>query len=99
MDFTHKARLVAGRHNTDPTTQLTYSSVVSRESVRIAFLIAALHDLDAIAANNVGNAYLNATTQKKVYTIAGLEFSTMDAGKIAIIVQALYGLKSSGAMW
>jgi hypothetical protein len=44
MDFTRKARLVGGGHVTDPPTTLTYSSVVSRESVRISFLIAALND-------------------------------------------------------
>jgi hypothetical protein len=36
MDFTRKARYVAGGHRTDPPKALTYSSVVSRESVRIA---------------------------------------------------------------
>ncbi|MGH7954663.1 MAG: hypothetical protein ACREOZ_01755, partial [Gloeomargaritales cyanobacterium] len=41
MDFTRKARLVAGGHVTDPPATITYSSVVSRDSVRIAFLIAA----------------------------------------------------------
>jgi len=37
MDFTRKARFVAGGHKTDPPTSLTYSSVVSRDSVRIGF--------------------------------------------------------------
>jgi len=32
-DFTRKARLVAGSHTTETPTSLTYSSVVSRESV------------------------------------------------------------------
>ena len=41
IDFMHKARLVARGHLTDPPTTLTYSSVVSRESVRLTFLIAA----------------------------------------------------------
>jgi hypothetical protein len=41
MDFTRKARFVAGGHMTDPPSTITYSSVVSRESVRIAFLLAA----------------------------------------------------------
>ena len=44
MDFTRKARFVAGGHKTDPPTSLTYSSVVARDSVRIGFLIAALND-------------------------------------------------------
>ncbi len=33
MDFTWKARLVAGGHMTDTPASLTYSSVVSRDSV------------------------------------------------------------------
>ena len=51
MDFTWKARFVAGGHVTDPPSTLTYSSVVSRESVRIAFLIAALNDLQVCVAD------------------------------------------------
>jgi hypothetical protein len=45
MDFTRKARFVAGGHMTDPPTEITYSSVVSRDSIRIGFLIAALNEL------------------------------------------------------
>ena len=44
---------------TEPPVTLTYSSVVSRESVRIAFLVAALNDLD-IVMFDIGDAYLNA---------------------------------------
>ena len=97
LDFTRKARLVAGGHKTDPPIQMTYSSVVSRESVRIAFLIAALNDIDLMAAD-VGNAYLNAPTKEKVYIITGPEFGP-EEGRVAVIVRALYGLKSSGAQW
>ena len=98
MDFTRKARLVAGGHKTDPPAQLTYSSVVSRESVRIGFLIAAMYDLEPLAAD-IGNAYLNAPTKEKYYIVTGPEFGPIEQGKIALIVRALYGLKSSGAMW
>ena len=96
-DFTRKARLVAGGHTTDTPSSVTYSSVVSRESVRIAFLIAALNDLDIYAAD-IGNAYLNAPCREKIWTVAGPEFGT-DAGSVMIIKRALYGLKSSGAAW
>ena len=41
INFMCKARLVARGHLTHPPTTLIYSSVVSRESVRLAFLIAA----------------------------------------------------------
>ena len=97
MDFTQKACFVAGGHMTDPLASITYSSVVSRDSVRIAFLIAALNDLDVLGAD-IGNAYLNAETREKVYTTAGKEFGKYE-GQTVIIIQALYGLKSSGAAW
>jgi len=42
IDFTRKARLVAGGHMADAPSTIMYSSVVSKDSVRIMFLIAAL---------------------------------------------------------
>ena len=51
MDLRRKARFVAGEHTTNPPTESTYTGVVSRESVRIAFTIAALNDLDIFAAD------------------------------------------------
>jgi len=98
MDFTRKARFVAGGHVTDPPTSITYSSVVARDSVRLAFLIAALNDLDILSAD-IGNAYLNAPMREKVHTTCGPEFGQNDHGHIAVITRALYGLKSSGAAW
>ena len=95
--FTRKARFVAGGHTTDTPSSITYSSVVSRDSVRIAFTIAALNDLD-IRAADIGNAYLNAPCREKIWTIAGTEFGS-DKGKVLLICRALYGLKSSGAAW
>jgi hypothetical protein len=38
MDLTRKARLVAGLHQTEEPKEMIFSSVVSRDSVRIAFL-------------------------------------------------------------
>jgi len=58
-DLTRKACFVAGGHWTQASSQLTYSSVVTRESIRIAFLIAALNELDLLTAD-IGNAYLQA---------------------------------------
>lgn len=96
-NFTRKARLVAGGHTTETPTSMTYSSVVSRDSIRIAFLLAALNDLHICAAD-VGNAYLNAPCKEKIWTVAGIEFGS-EAGSVMLIVRALYGLKSSGASW
>jgi hypothetical protein len=55
MDFTRKARLVTRGDLTETPPALTYLSVVTRESVRIAFVIAALNWLDLMMFN-VGNA-------------------------------------------
>ena len=82
---------------TEALVLLTYSSVVSRESVRIAFMVAALNNLDILIAD-IGNAYLNADCHEKMYTIAGPEFGS-NAGKHIVITRALYGLKSSGAAY
>jgi Reverse transcriptase (RNA-dependent DNA polymerase) len=98
MDLTRKARFVAGGHMTDPPKDTTYSSVVSRDSIRIAFLIAALNDLDILACDIQG-AYLNADTKELIYTVAGLEHGAHREGQKAIIKGALYGLNSSGARW
>ena len=92
IDFTRNARLVARGHLTDPPTTLTYSSVVSRECVRLTFLIAALNDLSILVAD-IGNACINPMTKEKVYMTAGKEFGDC-AGQTIIITRALYGLKS-----
>ena len=97
MDLRHKARYVAGGHLTDPPSSMTYSTVVGRETVRIAFLIAALNDLELLAGD-IQNAYLNAPTQEKLYFIAGPEWGAQQ-GRTVMIVRALYGLKSSALAW
>ena len=98
MDFTRKARIVAGGHRAPKTNESTYASVVSRESVRILFTIAALNDLD-VMVTDIGNAYLNAKTKEKVYVICGKEFGPEYEGRAALIVRALYGLASSANAW
>jgi hypothetical protein len=91
-----KARLVAGGHVTEsPHPSLTYASVVSRESVRIALTLAALNDLE-VKASDIQNAYLTAPLlTEKIWTVCGPEFGE-DQGKNAVVVRALYGLKSAG---
>jgi hypothetical protein len=96
-DFKHKAQLVAGGHKTEAPATITYASVVSRETVRIALMLAALNDLQ-VKAGGILNAYITAPVKEKVWTILRPEFGN-DAGKGAIIVHALYGLKSTGAVF
>lgn len=97
VGLVRKARFVAGGHLTDPPVESVSSSVVTRESVRIMFLVAALNDLQVMGAD-VQSAYINAKTGERVYTTAGPEFGSNE-GRPGIIVRALYGLKSSGARW
>ncbi len=71
--------------------------MVSRNSVRLAFLIAGLNDLDVLAGD-VTNANLNASCCEKIWFEGGVETGN-DRGKVLIVTRALYGLKSSGAAW
>ena len=94
-DFRRKARYVAGGHKTEAPATMTYASVVGRETVRIALTIAALNGLD-VKTGDVENAYLTAPNKEKIWTTLGPEFGP-DAGKRALVVRALYGLKSAGS--
>ena len=69
MDLTRKDRYVSRWHITNPPSSTTYVSVVSHDSVRLAFLIAAFNDLD-ILAGDIHNACLNASTKEKVFFYA-----------------------------
>jgi hypothetical protein len=93
-DFRRNARFVAGRDTTYTTNEITYASFVSRESVITAPTLAALNDLDVKMAD-IENAHLTAPTNEKVCTVLDPEFGD-DGGKRALIVRALYGMKSSG---
>ncbi len=94
-DFRLKARLVAGGHLTKSLATITYASVVSHETVRLALTFASLNDLE-VKVGNVLNAYITAPVKEKVWSILGPKFG-LDSGKSAVIVRALYGLKSAGA--
>ena len=47
---------------------------------------------------DIGNAYLEAPTEKKLYLAAGPEFENWE-GYIHTFSKSLYGLKSSGTRW
>ena len=87
--------MVAGGHITVTPEALTYASVVSRDSVRIAPTITALNGLEVMACD-IQNAYLTAKCHENIWTTAGPEFGS-ESGEIMLVVRALYRLKSSGA--
>ena len=95
--FTRKARYVSGGHTTNPPSSIMYSSVVLIDIIRIAFILADLNDVEITSAE-IGNEYLNAKCQEKIWTVAGTEFGS-EKGKVVLVVRALYGLNSPGAAW
>jgi Reverse transcriptase (RNA-dependent DNA polymerase) len=98
-DSRHKAGFVAGGHLMKDPEDSIYSSVVSIRSLRIVLLAAELNKLELMSAD-VGNTYLEALTNEKIYFIGGPEFSPFGLeGHTLILYKALYGLKSSGQEW
>ena len=89
--FTRKSILVADGHITAFPSSITYSNVVSRESVRVTFLLAYLHDLDTFSCDIV-NSYLNSKCKEKLCTEAVTEFGT-EYGMVIIIAILLYVIK------
>ncbi len=89
---------VAGGHQTKAPGTITYASMVSRETVRLALIIVSLNNLE-VKVGDVLNTYIIVPIKEKVWTVLGPEFGH-DAGKSAIITRALYRLKSAGvAFW
>ena len=86
-DGRHKAQLVANGHLTDIPIDRFYSRVVSLRGLRLLIFLAELNNLE-LWSTNIGNAYLEATTNERVYIIAGPEFGDHQ-GHILIIFKAL----------
>ena len=85
-NFRQKARFVAGGHTTPEVLNsiITYSSVVSRDSVRIALtIVAGLNGLQVMACD-IQNAYLTTDCREKIWTVAGPEFGS-EAGIIFLV--------------
>ncbi len=93
-DFCCKARLIAGGHMINVPATFTYASVVMRKTIRNALMLVALNLLDVMEAD-IMNAYITAPCKEKIWTTLGPEFRA-NKGKKAIIVRALYSLKSAG---
>ena len=91
---------MAGDHrNKDVPQYNRFSSVASRGSVRLGLMIAALNNLH-VHVTDIGNAYLNAPPKERVHVVVGPELFGQDhSGETAVIVRALYGLKSAGNAW
>lgn len=97
-DGRHKARYVMSGSQTDPAIDDVFSPVVGLDTVRLILFIAAHNGL-AVRMADVTCAFLQAKTKEKVYTRAGIEWGDDLVGSILILIQSIYGLKTSGARW
>ena len=77
FDGRHKPRLVADGHLTPEHIENIYSSVVSLRNLRLVIFVGKLNNLDICGAD-IGNAYLEAFTDEKLYIVAGLEFQEFE---------------------
>jgi hypothetical protein len=91
MDFTRKVCFVAGGHTITAPSSMTCSSVISRDSIQLAFLIASLNDLNIMSCD-----LENAPRREKIWFEGGIKCGK-DHSQVCIMVLSLYGLKSAGA--
>jgi hypothetical protein len=81
MDLSRKARLVARGNMTEATKEQTFASVVSRDTVRLFFLLAALNDLKLLSCD-IQNAYLGRTKKRcGLSSLTSSDQSTMGRGQ------------------
>ena len=98
--------MVADGHITEALAMLTYPSIVSKDSVRIALTIVALNDLTVLSCD-IQIVYLTTKFREKIWTRAGPEFGS-DQGKMMIITGFIWvkvnrsGVQSTpcrGTLW
>ena len=73
FDGRHKARLVADGHLTPDPIENIYSGVVYLRNLRLLIFLGKLNCLELWGAD-IGNAYLEAFSDEKLYIVAGPEF-------------------------
>ena len=93
VDNTRKVWYMAGGHLINIPTHITYSIVVSRNTICIGFLMAKMNRL-YIISGDIQNFFLEALTQDKVLFYADEECKS-DKYIVFLFIRTLYGLKSS----
>ena len=74
-----------------------HSGVVSLRNLRLEIFLDKLNNLDLWGAD-IGNTYLEAFTDEKLYIVAGTEIQEVE-GYIHMFLKGLCGFKSSGKRW
>ena len=96
-DGRHKVGLVADGHLTPEPVESIYSGVISLRNLKLGIFLGKPNNLESWGAD-IGNAYLEAPTEEKLYIVAGPEFEDWE-GYILTFSKALYGFKCSGKRW
>ena len=73
----HKARLVADGSLTPEPVENIYSGVLSLRHLRLVIFLGELNNLE-LWGGDIGNAYLEACTNEKLFIIAGTEFGELE---------------------
>ena len=89
---------MAGGNLIDALDHDIYSTTVNSIIVKLLQVIAHKAKLE-ILCSDIGNAYVSAYTNKKLYSISGDELGKAMKGGVVIIVRALYILRSSSERW
>ena len=101
VDLRRKARLFIGGRVFDSSRHEVYASTMKSVSASILMTIAAPNNV-YLMTGDIGNAYLNSSTQENTYTCSGTEFELvgiMAEGDLMGVIKALYGLPTSGNRW
>jgi hypothetical protein len=96
-DGRKKLRICIAGNETEIGELNSYAAVARYRSIRLVELLAGKMQKKC-TSGDIGNAFLNAKTDEKVYVIAGPEFGALE-GAILVIDKALYGLKTSSYKW
>ena len=88
--FRRKEQIVGGGHTATESSSITFSSVVSSDSVNIDLTIVALNYIDILACD-IQNTYLTSLCRKKIWTFVGPEFGK-EEGIFMLFKMALYGI-------
>ena len=91
FDGRHRARLLCGGDKTpDVPPEEVHSGVVSMETIRMAFVLASMNNLQVCAAD-ISTAFLCGKTGEKVCIKAGKEFGE-HAGETLLVDKGICGL-------
>ena len=94
-DGRKRARMVAGGHLTEPSTDAAYCGIALLKSIRAVLFIGVLNGL-VMCTCDIGSTYLEAITREKLSIVAGPEFKDLE-GHTVLVKKTLYGLRTSGA--